>query len=197
MYNYLFPTCIFSDTQKELATEMLPVANEYLQNHGKQFRNYANHISTYGDVDITNKLNRDPRLSSLTNFIVTEGRKLLEFQNVDSSEYRFTVSYLINKIGKDATHQCHSHPGSILSGCFYLKTVVDSPPLIFKDPREYYKYIYYKQVFGRNSAYTLLPEHAVTVHDGLIMIWPSWLEHEVPLSSSDCDRITIAFNLDR
>jgi len=197
MYNYLFPTCVFSDTQKELATEILPVANEYLQNHGKQFRNYSNHISTYGDVPTTKKLIEDPRLFPLTNLIVNEGRKFLEFQNIDSSEYRFNIMYLVNKIGKNSTHECHSHPGSILSGCFYLKTLPDSPPLIFKDPRDYYKYIPYNQIFGRTTPYTLLPEHAVTVHDGMLLIWPSWLEHEVPLSSSDGDRITIAFNLEK
>jgi len=150
-----------------------------------------------GMFDTTIKLSQDSRLSSLTQFIVNEGRKFLHFQNVDSSEYRFNIMYLVNKIGKNSTHELHSHPGSILSGCFYLKTLPDSPPLIFKDPRDYYKYIPYNQIFGNNTPYTLLPEFVVNPHDGLIMIWPSWLEHEVPLSSSDGDRITIAFNLDK
>lgn len=197
MYNYLFPTCIFSDTQKDLATELLPVANQYLSEYGEPLHHYKNHISTYRNTDATILLNKDPRMMKFYNFIASEARKLLEFQNIDSSEFRFTPSYLINRVGKDATHLQHSHPGSIISGCFYLKTASDSPPLIFKDPRDYYKYINYKQIFGRSSSYTLLPEHSVSVTDGLIMMWPSWLEHEVPLSSSDNDRITIAFNLDR
>lgn len=197
MYNYLFPTCIFSDIQKDLATELLPVANQYLSEYGEPLHHYKNHISTYRNNAATIKLNTDPRMDKFYNYISSEARKLLEFQNIDSSEFRFTPSYLINKVGKDSTHLQHSHPGSIISGCFYLKTSSDSPPLVFKDPRDYYKYINYKQMFGRTGAYTLLPEHAIGVVDGLIMLWPSWLEHEVPLSSSDGERITIAFNLDR
>jgi uncharacterized protein (TIGR02466 family) len=196
-YQYIFPTCIFTDIQKDMATEVLPVAIEYLETYGEQFMGYKNHISTYRNIEATIKLNRDPRLLSLTNFIVNEAKKMLDFQNVDHSQYKLTYSMLVNKVGKDSTHLLHAHPGSIISGCFYLKTAPDSPPLIFKDPRDYYKYIYYQPIFGRNSVYSLLPEHVSPVQDGLIMMWPSWLEHEVPLSNSDEDRITIAFNLDK
>ncbi len=158
---------------------------------------YKSHISTYRNTEATEKLNTDARLNNFYNFISTEARKMLEYQNVDHSEYSFKPSFLVNQVGKDSTHLLHSHPGSIISGCFYLKTSADSPPLVFKDPRDYYKYIYYRPVFGRNTPYSLLPEHSVNIEDGLIMMWPSWLEHEVPLSSSDGNRITIAFNLDK
>jgi len=197
MYNYVFPTLLYSELRKDLVTEILPVAEEYLNQYGEQFMRYENHISTYRNVDATNKLNSDPRLYEFTRFIVSEARKMLDYQNVDHSEYSFRHSLLINKVGKDSTHLLHSHPGSIISGCFYLKTFSDSPPIIFKDPRDYYKYIYYRPIFNRNTPYSLLPEHVVNVEDGLLMMWPSWLEHEVPLSSSDQDRITIAFNLDK
>ncbi len=196
-YHYIFPTLICKEIQKDLASQLLPVAEEYLQNYGEQFMGYKNHVSTYRNVDATIKLNNDPRIKPLYDYIVKQARAMLEYQNVDHSEYRFTSSFLVNKVGKDSTHLLHSHPGSIISGCFYLKTSKDSPPLIFKDPRDYYKYIYYRPVFGNNTPYSLFPEHSVVVEDGLIMLWPSWLEHEVPLSVSDEDRITIAFNLDK
>ena len=197
MYNHIFPTCIFSDIQTEMATELLPVAIEYLETYGEPLHHYKNHISTYRNQEATIKLNKDPRMFNFYRFIVSEARKFLDFQNVDHTEYRLTSSFLINRVGKESTHLLHSHPGSILSGCFYLKTAPDSSPLIFKDPRDYYKYIYYNPIFGRNTSYSLLPEHVVNVQDGLLMMWPSWLEHEVPLSNSNEDRITIAFNLDK
>ncbi len=180
-----------------MATEILPVAIEYLQNYGEQFMGYENHISTYRNVDATRKLNSDPRMYNFGKFITDEARKMLDYQNVDHSEYKFTHSYLVNRVGKNSTHLLHSHPGSVISGCFYLKTSIDSPPIVFKDPRDYYKYIYYRPIYGKNTPYSLLPEHSVNVEDGLIMMWPSWLEHEVPLSTSDGNRITIAFNLDK
>jgi uncharacterized protein (TIGR02466 family) len=197
MYNYIFPTLIFSDIQKQMATEILPVAIEYLSAHGEQFMGYENHISTYRNIEATNRLNSDIRLKPLYDFIRKEAIKMLEYQNVDCSDYTFRPSFLVNRVGKNSTHLQHSHPGSIVSGCFYLKTAPDSPPIVFKDPRDYYKYIYYRPIFGKETPYSLLPEHAVNVQDGLIMMWPSWLEHEVPLSNSDEDRITIAFNLDK
>ena len=196
-YQYIFPTCLFTDNQKELADELLPVAIEYLDNYGEQFMGYKNHISTYRNLEVAPKLNSDPRLQKFINLIQTEARKFLDFQNVDHTPYKLWTSCLVNKVGKDSTHVLHSHPGSIISGCFYLKTAADSPPIIFRDPRDYYKYIYYEPVFGRNSVYSLLPEQVMPVYDGLLMFWPSWLEHEVPLSNSDEDRITIAFNLEK
>ncbi len=196
-YQYIFPTLIFSDIQKQMATEILPVAIEYLEKYGDQFMGYENHISTYRNIDATAKLNNDPRMYNFGKFISDEARKMLDYQNVDHREYSFRHHFLFNKVGKNSTHVLHSHPGSIISGCFYLQTYPDSPPIVFKDPRDYYKYIYYNPIFGRNTPYSLLPEHSMNVVDGLLMMWPSWLEHEVPLSKSDGDRITIAFNLEK
>jgi uncharacterized protein (TIGR02466 family) len=93
-------------------------------------------------------------------------------------------------------HPPHSHPESILSGCFYLKVPENSSPIIFNDPRSYRKYIQYPPVFGLDrSRYSLLPEYVVNPSEGLLLVWPSWLEHQVPPSSINEERIVVAFNM--
>ena len=103
--------------------------------------------------------------------------------------------FLINKVNKGGLHIKHAHPASIISGCFYLKCSENSSPLIFSDPRDYYKYITYKQEPSADRHSCLYPDFFVPVKQGLILLWPSWLEHEVPYSTDDNERISIAFNL--
>jgi hypothetical protein len=197
-YTHIFPTCVFSDIQLELADKILPIANEYLEKHGTVLTKFKNHISTYKNKDVGAMIMNDPRMKILGDYIRGISYQYLNDNNVDANRYNdlgSNIFYLFNKIGKDSTHNLHAHPSSLLSGCFYLDACDDSPPLIFKDPRPYYDYVYYEPIFNRTTPYTLLPEFVVPVKKGMILLWPSWLAHEVPLSNSDGNRITVAFNV--
>jgi hypothetical protein len=197
-YTHIFPTCIFSDVQLELAKQILPVANEYLETHGTILTKFKTHISTYKNKDIGLQIMKDPRMKILGDYIRNVSYQYLEDNNVDAAKYNdlgSNIFYLFNSIGKNSTHNLHAHPGSLLSGCFYLDASEDSPPLIFKDPRHYYDYVYYEPIYNKNTPYTLLPEFVIPVNKGMFLLWPAWLSHEVPLSNSDGNRITVAFNV--
>ena len=197
-YQHIFPTCIAADINTEFVETLTNVGDEYLKLYGSSSQPFENHLTTYHNKKSAEMLMKDGRLLPFYDYIKKEARLYLNAMNLDDSKYKFENPFsFFAKVGDASKHDLHAHPGSVISGVYYLKVGENTPPIIFKDPREYYKYIHYKQIFGNNSAYTLLPEHAVPVHDGLIMMWPSWLEHEVPLSSSDGERITIAFNLDK
>lgn len=201
-YLNLFPTTIFTDYQPQIVEDYLPIALEYLDTFGKKFdsREYSNpnHVSTYNVQEAANFQSTDRRLDKLTSHLVATAKNFLDHQNVESSSYRFSPYYLFNKIGKNSGHAQHAHPESIVSGCIYLQAYEDSSPIIFKDPRPIDKYYYYKPIFNRMSdSYKLLPEYSVPVYTGLVLMWNSWLEHEIPICYSDKERITIAFNLSK
>jgi hypothetical protein len=70
------------------------------------------------------------------------------------------------------------------------------PKIIFNYPRDHYKYIQYPVKFGNpREKYKLLPEYVINPSEGMIMLWPSWLEHQVPVSMCSDERIAIAFNV--
>jgi uncharacterized protein (TIGR02466 family) len=203
-YNYIFPTSFWSDNQPELAKQLLPVAKEYLETYAETFMDNPNYVSTYRVREASDRLRKDIRLKPLIDYLIHTSKEYIKEQNVnldnikDSLENIDNVFFLINKINKTGTHFIHAHPNSIFSGCFYLNTNEDDPPLIFTDPRPYSNYVYYeRRIYNQNPITTMCPEYIIQVNTGLIMLWPSWLEHYVPPSKVDSDRITIAFNIGR
>ena len=198
-YNYIFPTCVFSDNQIDLAKEILPVCEEYLNKYGDIFGMNENHISTYRNTDINPEFKKDTRVSPLIEYLIENSLKFLSHQNVNPTQFEKSIRdhhmVLINKITKGGSHVKHAHPKSLISGCFYLKCSEDPSPIIFSDPRDYYKYIQYDQLYNAENYSCLYPDFFIPVKQGLCLMWPSWLEHEVPFSTDDSERISIAFNL--
>ena len=76
----------------------------------------------------------------------------------------------------------HLHIGSDYSGILYLKTNKDCGNITFRDPRIHYEMLYQT------------PNFEVQAETGNIIIFPSWMRHEVDLNKSNDDRVGIAFN---
>jgi len=195
-YINLFPTPLFIDLNKDLALEILPVANEYIDSLGSKYLGQNNYLSTYNINDAGVKQQTDKRLDKLTLFLKNSARKYFSDHCIDSSKWKLEPYYLFNKIKSGGAHPPHTHPECILSGCFYLKIPENSSNIVFNDPRGYFKHIYYPPIFGSMSdKYSLLPEYAIVPQEGMILMWPSWLEHQVPTSVISEERIVVAFNL--
>ena len=192
----MFPTPVYASVEIDLRNEILPVAEYYIERHGRPYRDQLNYISTY-NVDAAGVEQKfDDRLDSLTIHIKTAANKYFEDISIDTM--KFSLYYLFNKITLGGEHSLHAHPQSILSGVFYLKIPESAPPIIFNDPRDHYKYIQYPVKFGNpREMYKLLPEYVINPPEGLMLIWPIWLEHQVPASKCSEERIAIAFNVNR
>jgi uncharacterized protein (TIGR02466 family) len=81
----------------------------------------------------------------------------------------------------------HTHPGSFITGSLYIS--VPSPtPLIFNNPNPYLKFT----GIDKNTKYT---EDHITVipKKGLLVLFPSWLEHCTETSYSE-ERLVVSFN---
>jgi len=195
-YINLFPTPLFIDDQSVLAKEILPVAEDYINQHGIKYLGQDKYDSTYSVNSAGLLQQNDFRLNKLNNYISTVSRKYFADNCIDSSMWTLKPYYLFNKIKAGGAHPIHSHPGSILSGCFYLKIPKDTTPIIFNDPRDYWKFVQYPIIFGKpREDYKLLPEYVINPIEGTFLMWPSWLEHQVPTSISSEERICVAFNL--
>lgn len=84
----------------------------------------------------------------------------------------------------------HNHHGSILSGVYYIQAEEDQGNLEFMrdDDMQYYMppLKLYNQFTSQKATYS--PK------TGKILIFPSWLKHQVMLNNTDKNRISIAFN---
>ena len=95
--------------------------------------------------------------------------------------------------GPGSSNRLHNHPFNYLSGVFYLQVPKDSGSLIFHDPRPQSEVLSPPKKQGEN----LHTAHRVTWEpkQNDLLVFPSWLQHEVEINNSQEERIVISFNI--
>jgi uncharacterized protein (TIGR02466 family) len=94
-------------------------------------------------------------------------------------------SLWVNLLKTGGQHSGHIHPHSILSGTFYVEVPAGSGAIRFEDPR-----------LPLMMAAPPRPDSFVTVEPraGLLLMWESWLRHEVIAGTGKGERLSISFN---
>jgi len=101
------------------------------------------------------------------------------------------IWFNINKY-KDS-NSLHTHPFSILSGVFYVKTPKNCGELVFFNPVRISSFIENLNFNGYNPHNST--DTKITPQENILIIFPSWLEHYVKPNMSKQDRISFSFNL--
>jgi len=101
-------------------------------------------------------------------------------------------SLWVNVLKPGGAHSGHIHPHSVLSGTCYVTTPPKASPIRFEDPR-------LPMMMASPPRAADAPEEErqfvyVTPQPGSVLLWESWLRHEVPANGSKADRISISFN---
>ena len=199
-YTHIFPTSIGSDYRPDLAELALPIAKDYLKQYGRSHMS-DNHVTTYYNDPICHEVfAKDERLKPIYDYVIQQSKIYLIAQNLDISKYNLKTPpwTFFASVGKGSEHPAHTHPESLFSCILYLSTTDNCPPIVFNDPRQYYKYTVYHNLMGRpNNSYTLFQEYSIIPKTGMFLIWPAWLEHQVPMSMTDDERITMVFNINK
>lgn len=102
---------------------------------------------------------------------------------------QFELQSWINLHDRGGFNFLHLHEGSLLSGSFYLKVPAGSGALVFRDPRPGAIHGCIKGAVPNGHG-----DVRLTPSDGLLVLFPCWLEHYVEPHGSDEARICIAFN---
>jgi uncharacterized protein (TIGR02466 family) len=94
-------------------------------------------------------------------------------------------SLWVNLLKSGGHHSGHIHPHSILSGTLYIEVPKSSGAIRFEDPR-----------LPLMMAAPQRPDMFVTVEPrpGLLLMWESWLRHEVLPGAGRGERLSISFN---
>ena len=89
-------------------------------------------------------------------------------------------------------HGLHLHPLSTISGTYYLRTPKGSPGLKLEDPRlDRYMGAPPRRADARPE---LRPWVTIPAEPGRVVLFESWLRHEVPPNPVAAERISISFN---
>jgi uncharacterized protein (TIGR02466 family) len=98
----------------------------------------------------------------------------------------------VNIMPPTAAHSLHLHPLSFISGTYYVATPAGCPGLKFEDPRlDRFMAAPPRVPAARreNRPHVTYPAEA-----GNVILFESWLRHEVPANRVDAERISISFN---
>jgi uncharacterized protein (TIGR02466 family) len=103
------------------------------------------------------------------------------------SEVWFTVS------PAGAMNVRHCHPRSFLSGAYYVRVPAGSSPICFHDPRPVKLHATPASPKFKVTPYT---SEMVTCHvrEGLLVLFPGWLDHSVPPHQAEDERVVLSFN---
>jgi uncharacterized protein (TIGR02466 family) len=101
-------------------------------------------------------------------------------------------SIWINVLKPGGTHSGHIHPSSVLSGTYYVTVPRGASALKLEDPRLGLMMAAprKKETAPRDAQ----PFVTVTPKPGTLILFESWLRHEVPPNPARQDRISVSFN---
>lgn len=98
----------------------------------------------------------------------------------------------INILPEGGTHSGHIHPHAVISGTTYVAMPEGASAIRFEDPR--HAMMMAAPLRRTDAREDLRPFIHATPKVGDILLWESWLRHEVPMNMAEEDRISVSFN---
>lgn len=98
----------------------------------------------------------------------------------------------VNLLKPGGQHSGHIHPHSIISGTFYVEVPAGGGAIRFEDPR--LPQMMAAPVRRDDAPDDLRPFVSIEPKAGMLLMWESWLRHEVLPGSAKADRLSVSFN---
>jgi len=135
---------------------------------------------------------RDPVIGDLAKLLTKHAAKFAQESAFELTGKPKLDSLWVNLLRGPGHHSAHIHPHSIISGTLYVEVPKGSGDIQFEDPR-------LPMMMAAPTRRTDAPEELqpfVTVQPrpGLLLLWESWLRHEVLPGAGRGERLSISFN---
>ncbi|MDC0657884.1 2OG-Fe(II) oxygenase family protein [Leisingera sp. SS27] len=98
----------------------------------------------------------------------------------------------INILPEGGTHSSHLHPHSVISGTTYVSMPDGASALKLEDPRS--ARMMAAPTRTKEARRELQPFIYMKPDVGDVLLWESWLRHEVPMNMAEDERISVSFN---
>ena len=152
--------------------------------------NYPGYTSYASLSDLTW---RSPFFEELKNLLDLHVKIFVEELDFDLEGRNLKLEDLwINILPEGGNHSAHIHPNSVVSGTTYISMPSGSSAIKFEDPRLPMMMAAPSRLV--NAKEYLKPFIYVNPSVGDVLLWESWLRHEVPANNSSEERISISFN---
>ena len=114
----------------------------------------------------------------------------LEF-DLDGRELKLEDLW-INILPEGGTHSSHLHPHSVISGTTYVSMPDGASALKLEDPRS--ARMMAAPTRTKDARRELQSFIYMKPDVGDVLLWESWLRHEVPMNIAEDERISVSFN---
>ena len=101
-------------------------------------------------------------------------------------------SIWINILPEGGIHTGHIHPHSVISGTTYVAMPEGTSALKLEDPR--LAMMMASPGRTEDAPEDLKTFHYVKPNTGDVLLWESWLRHEVPMNMAEDERVSVSFN---
>lgn len=157
----------------------------WAREHG--YRGYTSYAS------LNDLPQRDPAFAALKRHLDRHVARFAEACAFDLGGKRLRLDSLwANVLRTGGGHAAHLHPHSVISGTVYVVVPAGAGGLKLEDPR--LPMMMAAPPRRADAAEALRTFVTVAPAPGTVLLWESWLRHEVPPGNGTGERISISFN---
>jgi uncharacterized protein (TIGR02466 family) len=135
---------------------------------------------------------RDPAFAELAKLLTRHAAKFADECAFELKRKPKLDSLWVNLLKSSGQHSGHIHPHSMISGSLYIELPPGSGAIRFEDPR--LPLMMAAPPRRKDAPQELQPFVTVEPRPGLLLLWESWLRHEVLAGTGRGERLSISFN---
>jgi uncharacterized protein (TIGR02466 family) len=159
-----------------------------MEGHKWSRKNYALGYTSYGSIDQLHHIL--PTFKKLEKLIRPHVAQFIKVLPYDTNIKKIQMSDCwLNVMPFGAAHSLHMHPHSFISGVYYVEVPQNSSGLKFQDART--PYFMAAPPFKKTTS---AGHFLIQAKKYDLVLFESWLPHEVPTNTCEEDRISISFN---
>ncbi len=194
----LFPTLVYSTRlpargwqtlNARLRAECRQLARDDAAGRRWSKRNYPGGYTSYGSAHRMHELS--PTFARLARELDRHVARFAKALHLDLTSRPLALTDCwVNVMGAGAVHGLHLHPLSTISGTYYVAVPRGAPGLKFEDPRLERFMAAPPRRGGARAAHWV----SFAARPAGLLLFESWLRHEVPANAVAGERISISFN---
>lgn len=193
MVKKLFPTLIYENKVSNFRTlnkDLIKEINYYKENDevGLEWskKNYIGGYTSYNSITQFHKIS--PTFEALEKEITKHVKKYSKALDFDLRGGKLSMTTCwVNVMPPNTYHPLHIHPLCAISGTYYVQVPKGSSSLKIEDTKM--SFLMSSPPRKKDSYY-----YHITPNAGDLVLFESWVRHEVPPNRGEGERLSVSFN---